>query len=209
MPIEGIGGAVEKAAPLVKFPVLMRIVFPGTLAALCIYPFIHGWTAHVPPMSFLSSEWGPLIFALGAIYILGTLVSGLRGLTYRVYSDRLLWPPWLYGKLCAVQKSRVQRLLDEQERLPEHTPRYAQIWKVLRLYPMNDKGHSYASHPTLLGNIIAAYEKYPLTRYGMVSVFYWPRLWLLLEKEKKEEIDASWSLADGLLSLSAVAVVSG
>jgi hypothetical protein len=100
-------------------------------------------------------------------------------------------------------------LLEEQESLPGDNARYNAIWQTLRFYPMDDKGNSYASHPTLLGNIIAEYEKYPLTRYGMVSGFYWPRIWLLLEKEKKEEIDGSWSVGDGLLSLSALAFVTG
>jgi hypothetical protein len=39
MAIEGGGGAAEKVAPLVKFPVVMRAIFPGIFAALCLYPF--------------------------------------------------------------------------------------------------------------------------------------------------------------------------
>jgi hypothetical protein len=58
-----------------------------------------------------------------------------------------------------------------------------------------------------LGNILSGYEQYPLNRYGMPSVFYWPRLWLQVEPEKKDAIDGAWSIADGFLSLSAVSFV--
>jgi hypothetical protein len=61
----------------------------------------------------------------------------------------------------------------------------------------------------MLGNILAGYEQYPDNRYGMDSVFYWPRIWLQVEKDKKEEIDSQWSVADGFLSLSAISVAGG
>jgi len=79
----------------------------------------------------------------------------------------------------------------------------------LRLYPLDDANQLTVRRPTLLGNILAGYEQYPDSRYGMDSVFYWPRIWMEMDKDKKEEIDGQWSMADGFLILSAISFVGG
>jgi hypothetical protein len=43
----------------------------------------------------------------------------------------------------------------------------------------------------------------------MDSVFFWPRIWLEMDKDKKAEIDSEWSTADGFLMFSAVSFVGG
>jgi hypothetical protein len=45
--------------------------------------------------------------------------------------------------------------------------------------------------PTRLGNTIRAAEDYSTEIYGMSSVFWWPRLWPLLPKKVKDEINES------------------
>lgn len=57
--------------------------------------------------------------------------------------------------------------------------------------------------PTRLGNLIAAYEHYPRIKYGLDAVFYWPRLWVTINKELREEIDNQQPQADGLLYMAA------
>ena len=79
---------------------------------------------------------------------------------------------------------------------------------ILRTYPTRDD-MPYASRPTALGNILAGYEQYSFDRYGMSSIFYFTRVWMEMEKEKKDQIDGSWSIADGFLSMSAVAMAGG
>jgi hypothetical protein len=231
MHIEGASGAVDKIAPLVKFPVLMRIALPGGIAVLWLYPLAR-WSSNL----FLGSrheEWEIMIFVLSMIGVFGAMASLLRGVTYQIYEGRALWPEWLLTRRLECHKTRVDNLLAEAEAeakakakakakaeakakavaeekcIHSHSFRYSKLWYQLRAYPFDSSGKPYALHPTLLGNILASYEKYPLTRYGMDSVFYWPRLWVQLERETKEEIDAKWSPADGLVSSSSVAYAGG
>jgi hypothetical protein len=72
----------------------------------------------------------------------------------------------------------------------------------LRNFRVDDKGNHSARFPTRLGNLIDAYEHYPERVYGMESVFYWPRLWLRLDKDLKEDIDGRQALADSTVYVS-------
>ena len=159
----------------------------------------------------LSEPWRTLVFAIVVALVLGSLVSLLRNVTYRLYVGSTCWPRWLFDAVRARQAKRILNLSkaanDAKQR--RDTLRYDELWRQLRMFPLDAKGEPRATHPTLLGNIVAAYEEYPVTRYGMDPVFYFPRIWMQLEKERKEEIDASWSKADGLLSLSAVSFLGG
>lgn len=210
MPFEGAKGLLEKVLPGVSVPILMRMVVPGALATGVIYPLTgRGW-------QFLqwkspSYDWPDLILVVAIVILSGTLLSALSGEIYKVYEGRIFWPRRLFERATAWQQKRVERLLNQAERAKAEKQRtvYNEIWHQLRVYPLDDGGEPHAPYPTLLGNILAGYEDYPDNRYGMDSVFFWPRLWLLVEKEKKEEIDSTWSVADGLLSLSAAAIIGG
>src|SRR5262249_35103697 len=63
--------------------------------------------------------------------------------------------------------------------------------------------------PTRLGNIIYAYEQYPLLKYGLDAVFFWPRLWLAVDKDLREEIDNHQAQADGLVYLVTAFAITG
>ncbi len=67
---------------------------------------------------------------------------------------------------------------------------------------MNDKGEYHATRPTRLGNLISAYEDYPLRVYGMDSYFYWYRIWVTLNtlnNEMQEQIDSQQAIADSTI----------
>jgi hypothetical protein len=55
----------------------------------------------------------------------------------------------------------------------------------------------------MIGNIIDEYEAYPLSRYGMDSAFYWPRLWLIIDKDVRNEIDGEWAVVDAAVYTAA------
>jgi len=65
-----------------------------------------------------------------------------------------------------------------------------------------------AIFPTDIGNTIAAFEDYPRTRYGMDSVYLWPRMLLIL-KDKKflELVQNEKTTMDFLLNLALVSIV--
>ena len=64
--------------------------------------------------------------------------------------------------------------------------------------------------PTMLGNVIAAFEDYPRTRYGMDTVALWPRLVpLLKEKKHTEFVNQEKSVFDFLLNMLVVVAILG
>ena len=64
--------------------------------------------------------------------------------------------------------------------------------------------------PTSLGNVIAAFEDYPRTRYGMDTVALWPRLIPLLREEKYTEfVNQEKSVFDFLLNMLVVVAILG
>jgi hypothetical protein len=204
--IESVGGAADKILPMVQFPVVMRLVLPGALAVAVLSPFIR--LPDNPVGAHLEDIWRPVVLLLLRVLVLGGLVALLSDEIYKVYEGRVWWPQWLFDFCTNWQQSRVRRLLelDQRAKITKNSVRRAEIWYRLRRFPVDNEGKRYASHPTLLGNILAEYESYPKTRYGMDSVFFWYRIWFVMENERKKEVDASWSIADGLLALSAVSV---
>src|SRR5262249_841591 len=144
----------------------------------------------------------PMVLALLLIaLLLGWLTDRFSDAIYRFYEGRSFWPDWLRNARIKQNGERVLDLLAQSKdaKAKKEFTRRDEVWAKLRRHPVDESGKRFASHPTLLGNILAAYEAYPETRYGMDSVFFWPRLWLALPRETREEIDQGWAPADGLL----------
>ena len=207
LPFEAAKGVSEKALG-VKFPALMRVVLPGLLASAALYPSV-AWSLRQLPPSL--EGWVKLVAYAVLVVILGALISTLSNEVYKVYEGRIWWPKCLREWSCARQQERVNRLRWEADAALARSDRtrYNEIWYQLRSYPLDEHGQPQATYPTLLGNILAGYEEYPGNRYGMDSIFFWPRIWLQMEKETKEEIDSQWSVADGFLTLSVISLVGG
>jgi hypothetical protein len=126
---------------------------------------------------------------------------------YRTYEGLQGWPPWLREARTRAWQAKVGALYARQKR---RGPDYNALWGVLQDFPTDAAGRPTATRPTRLGNILNQSEQdYPVKRYGLSGPFYWPRLWLLLDKDAREEISNQNAIADGLLLLSAGAVVLG
>jgi hypothetical protein len=104
---------------------------------------------------------------------------------------------------------RLSRLLNvilnpkaDSRRISEARVEYAQ-------YPVSDDGYPYVAFPTRLGNLIEAYEKYPEIKYGLDSVFYWLRLWVIIDKDLREEVDNAQSVVDSTIYISFSFYLSG
>jgi hypothetical protein len=90
----------------------------------------------------------------------------------------------------------------DRRRFSEAAVKYA-------LYPINKDGQAYVHSPTRLGNIIESFENYPKVKYGLDSVFYWYRLWVVLDKDLREEIDSAQAVVDSAVYISFALYVSG
>ena len=70
---------------------------------------------------------------------------------------------------------------------PPERAEYARL-DALRLRLPADPGRLM---PSLIGNLLRAAEEHPWVRYGLEAGVCWPRLWLLLPKEVREEVAAA------------------
>jgi len=198
---EAAKGAAEKLFG-VQFPVFMRIILPGLMASAVFYPAI-GWAlGHLPGDP--DHLWERILGYAALVVLLGALISTLNSEIYKIYEGRTHWPSGLKAWGIRRQQAQVDKLQKTISSAATQAE-YDEAWSELRVYPTSDRGDPEATHPTRIGNILAGYEQYPNTRYGMDSVFYWPRIWLQIDKDVKEEIDSQWSVADGFLTLSAIA----
>ncbi|MCK4250376.1 hypothetical protein KAX97_02960 [candidate division WOR-3 bacterium] len=190
-------------------PIFTRVLVPGIYSVLILNPFIYVSL----PNFLLPAKIGSLLTVIVVLVygiILGIIIASLDKSIYYIFEGYHLWPSWLLQFFIKRHNSRIKRLLrkaDECDKKGQHT-QCDLIWEKLLTYPEDRKGDPVAHCPTLLGNLLAAYEEYPNTRYGMDAVFYWPRLWLLLNKETKREITDKWSRADCWVYLSSVTFIA-
>src|SRR5258708_18168860 len=203
--IESFSGVAEKATA-VPFPILMRVGVRGLLASLLLYPLARPF----PDLTGeLTQHLGDVLLMVVSIVVSGMLCAALSNEFYKIYEGRYGWPEGLGKWALQRQKDHVAGMFKKQAELESSDPQSRELWYQLRDYPRDDEQTPYAVWPTHLGNILYTYEHYPLKRYGMDVAFYWTRIWMVMDKDVKEEIDSEWSKADGFLAMSAVSFLSG
>jgi len=91
-------------------------------------------------------------------------------------------------------EERWQELADRCQGNPERlSPRERAEYTQLDRFRLRLPADPGRMMPTLVGNLLRATEEYPWIRYGLETGVCWPRLWLLLPKEVREEIAAARS----------------
>ena len=197
---------MEKIPFALGYPFVVRIVIPGVVGVFSILPVISNLTG-VDFFQFkIIKEHSYILVPASLLY--GFIVFIMDSLIYFIYEGRFccLYFPKLFKLLVNIQKRRVKKL--QREVISEKdAARNAEIMSKLKGYPYRERKYT-ADYPTILGNILINAERYPLERYGMETTFYWPRLWLALDKETRKEIDLQASTLDGLLYTSFVTLVS-
>lgn len=184
------------------YPFFLRVIFPGSLASAVLYLILWPWVGETINMAD-KVAFG-LFFSVSTI-ALGLIVSFADHPIYSLYEARVGWPRWLRRWLVRRRQLEVERrriaaneATDEQER--------AEMWSWLRRFPLTEEGEPRALSPTAIGNILYGYEDYPWQRYAMDAVFYWPRIWLMVDDKTRKEIDSLWAPADSLTYLSFIAL---
>ncbi len=196
-------GAAERVFG-VKLPILMHMILPGLLATAVFYRLV---ARVLSPLPWGAENYWQRVVAFALMELTaGALISTGGSQISKVYEGRAFWPEWLRARGLDRQQARVSRLRRKADEATDEAG-YDDAWFELRAYPIDEKtGERVATRPTLLGNIMAQADQYSWTRYGMDAVFYWSRIWMLVDKDQKEDIDNQWSVADGFLTLSAISM---
>jgi hypothetical protein len=194
-----------------------RVVAPGVVLAIALTRF----TQTLLQIYGLKVSF---IYVLPAeIIIFGWLCLALDMPIYMLFEGRRFWPSWLLNlgrkreraRLLSLYRSmrrhditRFHHQFNRRTRMDANR-RYLECAFDLNGFPLHPTtAVPNVLWPTRLGNLIAAYEQYPRLKYGMDSVFYWPRLWVAINKDLRDEIDNQQAQADGILYLSAALVAA-
>lgn len=183
---------------------LLRIAIPGAVAAVAVHPLITSWLDPLTRGHFSADTL--LVLSLETLVIGLVLNLAARPIIMLYEGFRL---PFLTAWLYRFQKARVTRLhrrlfrlTQEEEAGVFHGQEANAVADSLRDYPVfvDDAGACgwHAERPTLLGNIIAAYELYPQTRYGFSGITFWHHLLYLAPEAARKDFATKVALAEGL-----------
>jgi hypothetical protein len=179
---------------------LYRLLLPGFLLSLGLFPLFDAGRKLGIPLE--------VSLTLSTI-LLGWLVVILDMQIYMVFEGRRYWPNPLLNLFMRLEERRLARLRQAIDQKKINKRRYLEALPEIRWFPIGESGKCFAMYPTKLGNLIYSYENYSYRIYGMDAVFYWARIWLLLNKDIREEIDAQQALADSTVYCSSVLYVFG
>jgi hypothetical protein len=184
---------------------IFRLVFPGFILAAALVPglqaLLHASGLHIKFEYLFAIE----VIALGWAVVVNDMTI------YMIFEGRRYWLPPIRDLLIWCQQRRLKRLRDIVINPPLNIDRRTFLEAAVDygLYPINEGGDAYVEHPTKLGNVIESYETYPKVKYGLDAVFYWYRLWVVLDKDLREEIDSAQAVVDSTIYISFVLYVSG
>jgi hypothetical protein len=185
---------------------IFRLVFPGAILAAALVPGLHA-LLHTVGLTIKFEYLFPIeVIAWGWAIVVSDMSI------YMLFEGRRYWPSPIRKLLIWCQQRRLKRLSEiVLKRPPPNTDRrsFLEANVEYALYPIDERSEAYVEHPTRPGNIIESYETYPKVKYGLDAVFYWPRLWVVLDKDLREEIDSAQAVVDSTVYISFVLYVSG
>jgi hypothetical protein len=182
-----------------KFPfdfnitLIFRLVFPGIVLATAAMPALMGL------VGWLGIKQATEIYVLPvAAVIFGWLIVLGDQPIYMFLEGRGFAPGWLLEWMRGRQAKRLAKLHAKYLKLrAEGKKELANEVDIKRLdYPVGKDGEFYARMPTRLGNLLYSYETYSNTAYKIDSIFYWYRLWVVLDKDLRSELTETQAIAD-------------
>jgi len=202
-----LGTFLDKAASLLDRQFLLAYWYP-TLFSLSAGLLLFSWPKEWSPLKeyFFALQSGS--FSLQLMIILGTLLLTLF-LAYLLQAFSLpfvqfwegYWPK-LFWNWCVADDIYNEWIELKKKRVAASSNDLS-LYKSLQeqlFYGYPSKKDQLL--PTQLGNIIKAAEDYAQSRYGMNTIFWWPRLWLLLPEPIQRQIDGSIAPMIFLLNLT-------
>jgi hypothetical protein len=199
-------------------PLIFRLALPGVLLALLTFSTTR------PLFSFFTGAVSDETLIAFQAVVYGWLIVIADMHIYMLFEGRRYWPVWLSMLFVKDERRRlagIRRRIKNLRYWPARVPpglsraqliarnnRYLEASVDGRDFPIDpDNGKHTAELPTRLGNILLAFEGYPERVYGLDAIFYWPRLWQMLDKDLREELNTAQAMTDSALYVSFVLYV--
>lgn len=188
-----------------------RMLLPGTFVVVGMAPLL------LAVLHLFGLDGHQEVGLILAVIISGWLVSTADMPIYMLVEGRRGWPPPLRRlflrseerRLCELNAA-IEKYFNTEDPTEAIRRHYLEASAEKRSsFPMGVDGDAYVQFPTRLGNLIHSYETYSKTRYGLESVFYWPRIWLTLDKDLREEVDSQQAVADAAVYCTVASAFAG
>jgi hypothetical protein len=190
--------------------VFRRIILPGIVLTVGVHPLMAGLLQHITTVYGTGSS----AMVVVEIVVFGLTASSAIHWIYYVYEGfRLEWLTTLAGR---INRWRVRRLQAEWQTIqgerdfeslsPREQARVSRIYEWLDDFPLmivqGNPAEHVAERPTKSGNIIASYELYAQTRYGIDGTYFWDHLLNLATDAGRRDFEAAYSFAESLVLAS-------
>jgi hypothetical protein len=182
---------------------VFRLVFAGVILAAAFFPATRA-IAEASNIKIKTEFLFPI-----AVILWGWIVLICDMRIYMLFEGRRYWPARLRELLLRSEQRRLAGLLKIVNKPGSDRRRYLEASVEYGLFPVKEDGTAYAEHPTRLGNLIDSFETYPNVKYGLDAIFYWYRLWVVLDKDLREELENAQSVVDSTIYVAFAFYVSG
>ena len=170
-----------------------RLLLPGIVVTGALFPAIHLLCSSLA--IHIQNEY---IVGICTV-IIGWLFIVCNMHIYMALEGRRYWPSLVSNYFMNKENKRLLKVIENFKKAKDcgDSKGMKEIGMQLRQFPIDTNSGEYkALYPTRIGNLICSYEQYPSTRYGINSIFYWYRLWLLLNENIRNHLDNYQSIAD-------------
>jgi hypothetical protein len=189
-----------------------QILLPGVITSLYAHPYIFPTLKHSGYGGVYGLTVG-VIFA-AEILLLGIVVSSATKPIYYLFEGFRF--PWITAFVGGHNRRKVDKyrkelaglysggLTDDEQDRARRLISYLSDFPNLR--PDGRRGY-FAERPTRLGNIIASYELYPKSRYGIDGVFFWFHILYKAPDSARQRYEDSMAFAESLVLASAAGIL--
>ncbi|HEX6371132.1 MAG TPA: hypothetical protein VF006_19595 [Longimicrobium sp.] len=188
-----------------------RLLLPGFLLTLGLLPLL------LTMIDLIGLERQHEVAFVVSMIIVGWMIVMADMPIYMLMEGRHGWPVQVKQKFINGETNRlanINRDIDAFYAVDNPDDGLRRKWLEAsvkkRSFPLHQtSGERYVEFPTRLGNAIHAYETYSKVMYELEAVFYWPRIWVNLSKDLREEIDTQQAMADSTVYSSFALGVGG
>jgi len=184
-----------------------RVILPGIILTMGFHPVLSTWLVRVGSVYDISST----VFLVAEVIFFGLIVSSSIQWIYYVYEGFRL--PQLTALVGCINRRRVAGLQEQlrssqqgrnfDDLSEDEKDRVTRIYEDISDFPLRraDTGaiEHYAERPTRLGNIVATYELYAETRYGVDGIYYWYHLLNLAPDSARKHFEEQYAFAESLV----------